>query len=752
MAPTTATLLNQLPVWIAATLATWLVCWLVVSPVSCHEVPACSRHLKTYPGSWHVISCAMLLTMVMYEVMSLVATYAGARQTQALIPHLKSKCLPTFLLALMFGVLASAERLFSRAEWTVAHVMPSADGLTLAGRPVYTLQYMEWGINVPILLILAGYCSMGRPIQEISRPLVVTNIYVILCWAATATESSVLKWFLIVVSFAMYGWASVDMLNWCAAFERTAPADLPARSIRPLLSSGLVVHLLLYGVVYMAAVLGLISAHLERKSFFALTFGSKIAYSAAFVFIRADEYHKTLTDVLRKVSVSNVGMISILRGSFDIILPCVLDAGGRCKLPSTYSGDMGKLEKMLGYPVSGANLQNLLAGDQDRSDFSSYVRNVVRQADCPQAFNEATLSTQGAWTCNTGSMPPIAQVLHSKMQCKVANGSKLDTTLHLSVVPRSAMTFGKERQLVVAIQFTAPAMQEAKDSDVSVAGFETFQAKKSISSGGSTQPTSDTQSQSAIVANLADLTKLGMPGMLQSSEEQTNEDSASYYYGASMTDDTMSHLAAFAKQELGNFGKAAFDARIVGTWEGTVNKALGGYRQRIEFSHDCLHASITVMGKTLEACFRMDCSKDPCHLDIEVIPVGTSCPPPAIPYIFKFEGDQLFLCGPGSSNLQRPHSFEGIGLCVMERADSCGVPMGRQRSKASSKTSEIEPDPEFSRNVTEVTDVPSEAQRMFPKSVVQKEVIAPKPSKLDKLGFMGWIEDSVLEASADFTI
>ena len=30
-------------------------------------------------------------------------------------------------------------------------------------------------------------------------------------------------------------------------------------------------------------------------------------------------------------------------------------------------------------------------------------------------------------------------------------------------------------------------------------------------------------------------------------------------------------------------------------------QALGGYRQRIEFSHDCIHANITVMGKTLEA-------------------------------------------------------------------------------------------------------------------------------------------------------
>lgn len=51
-------------------------------------------------------------------------------------------------------------------------------------------------------------------------------------------------------------------------------------------------------------------------------------------------------------------MISILRGSFDIIMPCVLDAAGRCKLPSQMSGDMDKLEKMLGCHVAGANLKD----------------------------------------------------------------------------------------------------------------------------------------------------------------------------------------------------------------------------------------------------------------------------------------------------------------------------------------------------------------------------------------------------------
>ena len=42
----------------------------------------------------------------------------------------------------MFGVLAIAERLFSRPDWTIAHVQPNADGLTAPGRPVYTMQLL----------------------------------------------------------------------------------------------------------------------------------------------------------------------------------------------------------------------------------------------------------------------------------------------------------------------------------------------------------------------------------------------------------------------------------------------------------------------------------------------------------------------------------------------------------------------------------------------------------------------------------
>lgn len=295
-------------------------------------------------------------------------------------------------------------------------------------------------INVPILFLLSGHCALGRPLKEISRPLIVTNIYIVFCWMANVTESGFLKWALIVTSLLMYGWASMDMMKWSSDFHRLAPADLPSRRIRPWLSDGLIIHFQCYAVIYMSSSLGVIDAEKESMGYFITTFGTKIAYCATFVFVRADEYHKTLTDVLRKVSVSNVGMISILRGSFDIIVPCVLDHAGRCKLPTQVSGDMAKLEKMLGAPVAGANLKDLLT-TKDQTDFAAYVRNVVRQADCPQAFSEATLTTSGIWSCGAGVTPPIAQVLHSKMQ---GTNSKLQASLHLSVVPRSAVSSGKE--------------------------------------------------------------------------------------------------------------------------------------------------------------------------------------------------------------------------------------------------------------------------------------------------------------------
>ena len=441
----------------------------------------------------------------------------------------------------------------------------------------------------------------------------------------------------------------------------------------------------------------------------------------------------------------------------------MLDAAGRCKLPDSYSGDMSKLEKILGYQVSGANLKDLLAGEEQKSDFSAYVRNVVRQADCPQAFNAATLSTQGVWSCDSGAMPPIAQVLHSKIQQKTRQ--KLNTTLHLSVVPRSAVSSGKERQLVAAFQICSPDLSEEEPAPAALTNFETFKPGQS-SSGGSTtnpsNPTSDEGSARGIVANLADLTKLGASAMLAGDSGEPTDD-ASAYWGQTMTsEDAMSHLGAFAQHKVA-VGAVAFDARIVGTWEGSVAKALGGYRQRIEFQNDCLHANITVMGQTLPATFRMDASKTPGHLDIEVLPSGSSCPPPAIPYIFRFQDGCLHLCGPGSSSLKPPQSFDGPGLCVMERVHVRKVveqPMERpplmqraQLAQLDLARSELEPDPEFSRYSTEETKSLASLRRGTG-SKGQGQGKAGQIDQIDQIGksklgeMFGWIEEQPAVAAS----
>ena len=226
-------------------------------------------------------------------------------------------------------------------------------------------------------------------------------------------------------------------------------------------------------------------------------------------------------------------------------------------------------------------------------------------------------------------MPPIAQVLHSKM---TSTNSKLHATLHLSVVPRSAVSHGKERHLVAAIQFVEEPERDEEAKDLEMGGFTSFKADERQTSTASTTMTEG--QSSGIVANLADLNKLGASALLGSEE---TEDGGSVW-GQSQSDCTMSHLGAFVHfDELGQMG--GFDARICGLWEGTTSEELGGYMQRIEFDTDCIHAKISIMGQTLNATFRMNCSVEPKRLDIEVLPSNTDmAPPPPIPYIFKLLG------------------------------------------------------------------------------------------------------------------
>ena len=73
-----------------------------------------------------------------------------------------------------------------------------------------------------------------------------------------------MKWMLITVALNMYGWASMDMLNWSREFERTAPSDLPSRHVRPWLSNGLIIHFQFFGAIYLASAVGAIGSETEQ--------------------------------------------------------------------------------------------------------------------------------------------------------------------------------------------------------------------------------------------------------------------------------------------------------------------------------------------------------------------------------------------------------------------------------------------------------------------------------------------------------
>merc|ERR1719330_108863 len=83
------------------------------------------------------------------------------------------------------------------------------------------------------------------------------------------------------------------------------------------------------------------------------------------------------------------------------------------------------------------------------------------------------------------------------------------------------------------------------------------------------------------------------------------------------------------------------------------------------------NASVTIdmMGITLHGFYKLHCEREPFQMDIHVKPKEDSLVRPApIRYIFQLDKQQLTLCGPSGSSMERPLRFEGPGLCVLQRA------------------------------------------------------------------------------------
>jgi len=178
------------------------------------------------------------------------------------------------------------------------HIAASGVGAD-SGRPVHSFILLEWLVNVPILLILAGNLALNRPLREVLRPLAVTNSYMVIAWAAYFVPIEGIRWLFIAVSFSLYVWASYDMATWVAVFRATARPDMPARNLRCFLTIALIVIFFLYGMVYLASVMGILSAHSELIFVLTFNFATKLLFTIAFAGIRASQFNDLLVALVR---------------------------------------------------------------------------------------------------------------------------------------------------------------------------------------------------------------------------------------------------------------------------------------------------------------------------------------------------------------------------------------------------------------------------------------------------------------------
>lgn len=187
--------------WVLVTLVVIILCGALAGPVVCKESAKCTEdHLKDQDLRFYsALIAAALASVLMQELASVILTNQAASRAVELIPDVKDSLIPSMLLCTTFIVLLVENLAFVIGEvpWYVHAANLGREDLD--GQPVYSVFYAEWIINVPILLILAGSISLGRPPSEVGQPLVITNVYIVLAWVAHFIPNVPLRYTVVAV-------------------------------------------------------------------------------------------------------------------------------------------------------------------------------------------------------------------------------------------------------------------------------------------------------------------------------------------------------------------------------------------------------------------------------------------------------------------------------------------------------------------------------------------------------------------------
>ncbi|CAE7944545.1 unnamed protein product [Symbiodinium sp. KB8] len=297
-------LLTRKTSWVVITFLVVGLCYAILRPSLCSDVQKCQDQHRTASDlvPYSALITAALSAVFLHELATVILTYRTAKKALSLIPNIKESLVPSMLLCTTFAVLILENMCFfaGSSAW-FAHASVS-DNPDLDGMPVYTVFFAEWLINVPILIILAGQISLGRPAYEVSLPLVVTNVYMTLAWCANFIALAYVRYIVVAVSFLMYFKASWDMIMWVKLWRKDNPDGHLLG--RPLLAVALVVVFGVYGIVYLLRLRGILPWHFEGTFYLTMNFTTKLCASMTLAGIRSSEFQEVLLLMLANTQTS----------------------------------------------------------------------------------------------------------------------------------------------------------------------------------------------------------------------------------------------------------------------------------------------------------------------------------------------------------------------------------------------------------------------------------------------------------------
>lgn len=419
--------------------------------VHCSEVPECVEKVpNAYPQIYHAFVAVGLGVVLLREGTLLLVSVADqlvAKSPSDLSHRQEFKdFLSQYLLCMILCSLTAFETYLSFTSLPLVHVTGGPGPIV----PVYTARYIEWLIDVPLLMILTCCGALGRPWAQALGPLISTNGYIIMSWAALFIEDACVRSMLIATTFVAYAWASKRMIDWVQDFLKESK-DVPCRKTRVASVILLIAVFGVYGVIYLAGAGGFINFATEHLAYTFAGFSCKVTLSILFASIRAYQNQQVLVRLVGRLRGVSVAFVSLLRGSFDHVVPCAVTVEGVCHLPEGGS-DLQGLELFLGKKVETSGSFNDLMGKEDRQRFTNYVKNAVRQNE--EAFQQLD---SGALT--SPHVPPVAHALHISL-------GDTDVLVHLSLVPHGAEggAINKgDRKAFLALQLTS---QEAWSMDL----------------------------------------------------------------------------------------------------------------------------------------------------------------------------------------------------------------------------------------------------------------------------------------------